>query len=107
VRVVCISEDMFKKLKKLLGELSPLLVADIDIAEAARPAPTPSAVASVPQMVLSVMEPGKAYSRREILRLVEEKYSVKLSEGSLDGVLNRLVNSEKLKRVRRGVYQLA
>jgi hypothetical protein len=62
---------------------------------------------TVHDMVLSVMEPGKTYSRSEILRLVEEKYGVRLPEGTLDSALTRLVLVGKLRRVERGVYQLA
>jgi predicted transcriptional regulator of viral defense system len=62
---------------------------------------------TVHDMVISVMEPGKTYSRSEILRLVEEKYGVRLPEGTLDSALTRLVLVGKLRRVERGVYQLA
>jgi predicted transcriptional regulator of viral defense system len=62
---------------------------------------------SVNDMVLGVMEPGRVYSRSEILHLVEERHGVQLPEGTLDSVLTRLVTMGKLRRVDRGAYQLA
>jgi predicted transcriptional regulator of viral defense system len=59
------------------------------------------------EMVLSVLEPGRVYSRSEILRLVEERYGVQLPQGTLDSALATLVMTGKLRRVERGAYQLA
>jgi sugar-specific transcriptional regulator TrmB len=71
----------------------------------------PTATAECPrsarEMVLSIMEPGKAYTARDIKRLISERHSVNIPMPTLYVVLRRLVNKGRAKRVRRGVYQLA
>jgi transposase len=62
---------------------------------------------SVPEIILSVMEPGEGYTRGEIYRLIAEKYGLELSSRTVDTALSRLVKRGKLKRTSRGHYQLA
>jgi hypothetical protein len=72
-------------------------------------APTRAAEYSMPasEVVLSVMEPGKAYTARDIKRLISERHGVDIPISTIYSTLRRLVNRRRVKRVKRGVYQLA
>jgi sugar-specific transcriptional regulator TrmB len=59
------------------------------------------------EVVLSVMEPGKAYTPMDIKRLISEKYGVDVPMPTIYTTLRRLVNRKRVKRVKQGVYQLA
>ena len=61
----------------------------------------------VREIVLSVMEPGKMYTPTDIKRLIREKHGVDMPTSTVHTALHRLVNGKKVRRVERGVYQLA
>jgi len=61
----------------------------------------------VREIVLSVMEPGKMYMPTDIKRLIREKHGMDMPISTVHTALHRLVNRKKVRRVERGVYQLA
>jgi len=56
--------------------------------------------------ILEVLEPGKKYSTRDIVEIFRQK-GVELKRGTLYGSLTRLARAGKIKRVKRGLYEVA
>jgi hypothetical protein len=66
----------------------------------------PATAQPVREMILGVMEPGKAYTPVDIKRLIREKYGTEIPYSTLLITIHTLTRKGVLKKLKRGVYQL-
>jgi hypothetical protein len=106
-RLVCIDEELFERVKRLLEELRPVLV--VETAETAEPAPSRPAVSATTlrEMILSVMRPGEKYAADKVVSLIRERYGVEVDRRRVSDLMTKMRRRGLLVRVDNGVYKLA
>jgi RNase P/RNase MRP subunit p30 len=104
-RLVCVEEEVFERVKRLLEELKPALV--VEVAEPPSTKPATATAKTLREMILSVMKPGEEYAADKVARLIRERYGVEVERSSVSMTMCRLTKKGKLKRAGYGVYQLA
>ena len=104
-RLVCVEEEVFERVKRLLEELKPALV--VEVAESSPTKPATATTKTLGEIILGVMKPGEEYAADKVARLIKERYGVEVERSSVSAMMRMLAKKGKLKRTGRGVYQLA
>jgi len=116
---MCVEDELVDKIVELAMKEAELAAVMVKLIEATREliyefkkrkkpeTVIPATAQPVREMILGVMEPGKAYTPVDIKRLIREKYGTEILYSTLHITIHTLTRKGVLKKLKRGVYQLA
>jgi len=103
-RLVCIEEELFERVKRLLEELKPTLL--VEATESAPVKPAAVASPSLREMILGVMRPGERYAADKVVKLIREKYGVEVERRRVVDLMGKMHQRGLLLKLEEGVYTL-